>query len=110
MSGHNDLQSEPLIQSRYKIQRKLGQGSMGEVLLVYDVYMERSVAMKLIRLPKKLTEMDLLRFIAEAKCQGLLQHPGIISVYDIGQTQDGRFFLWHDRQPKTWLLGHAYAL
>ena len=92
MSGHNGPQSEPLIQSRYQIQRKLGQGSMGEVLLVYDVYMERSVAMKLIRLPKKLTEIDLLRFIEEAKCQGQLQHPGIISVYDIGQTQDGRIF------------------
>ena len=65
---------------------------MGEVLLVYDTHVDRSVAMKLIKIQQQITEEHLLRFIDEAKCQARLQHPGIISVYDIGRTQDGRIF------------------
>jgi serine/threonine-protein kinase len=69
---------------------------MGEVLLVHDTYMDRPVAMKLIKERPSLTEEHVLRFIDEVKCQSKLQHPGIISVYDIGQVDDHRIFFYYE--------------
>jgi len=65
---------------------------MGEVLLVHDLNMERAVAMKILKRGLALKEDRLLRFVDEAKCQARLQHPGVISVYDIGRAEDGRLF------------------
>lgn len=81
-----------VIQGRYRVLRPLGEGSMGEVLLVHDLNMERAVAMKILKENLALHEDRLLRFVDEAKCQARLQHPGVISVYDIGRVQDGRLF------------------
>ncbi len=101
-----------LIQERYRVLKKLGEGSMGMVVLVQDLHIDRPVAMKLIKLDGQISQERLLRFIDEAKCQARLQHPGVISVYDIGCTESGQlFFTMRAVQGKDFaeLIGEVHA-
>jgi len=70
--------------SHYRIVGALGSGGMGEVYLAQDLTLERSVALKV--LPPKLVrnEERLRRFVIEAKAASSLNHPGIVTIYEIG--------------------------
>jgi serine/threonine protein kinase len=76
----------------YKIIKPLGKGGMGEVYLAGDTKLDRKVALKL--LPKEFTNhKDLLRrFIQEARAASSLNHPNIITIHEIGQT-DGTHYI-----------------
>jgi len=76
----------------YQIVAPLGKGGMGEVYLASDTKLDRKVALKL--LPAEFTNhKDLLRrFIQEAKAASSLNHPNIITIHEIGQT-DGVHFI-----------------
>jgi serine/threonine-protein kinase len=68
----------------------IGEGGMGEVRRVWDTVLHRAVAMKILK--KELAEREdlVLRFVEEAQATGQLEHPGIVPVYDLGHTRDGR--------------------
>ena len=69
----------------YKILSALGAGGMGEVYLAEDTRLRRKVALKL--LPEKFTQEAerIVRFEQEARAVSALNHPNIITIYDIGQ-------------------------
>ncbi len=75
---------------RYEDMGLIGEGGMGEVRRVWDTVLHRAVAMKILR--KDLAEREdlVLRFVEEAQATGQLEHPGIVPVYDLGYTRDGR--------------------
>lgn len=69
---------------RYEIKKQLGQGGMGQVLLGYDEALQREVAVKIMRTGAHSQE-DLQRFQREALTASKLSHPGIVTVYEMGQ-------------------------
>ena len=74
-------------QERYQTKKMLGKGGMGVVMLVHDNILERQVAMKLMKNEKKQTS-SYYRFIREARITGSLEHPNIISIYDLSSLDD----------------------
>src|SRR6266699_4793581 len=78
--------------SHYKIHKQLGVGGMGEVYLAEDIRLGRKVAIKL--LPDYFTKDDdrVLLFQQEALTASALNHPNILTIYEIGQT-DSRHFI-----------------
>ena len=70
---------------RYRIVRLLGKGGMGEVHLAEDTLLDRRVALKILPAESTNDDTRVRRFIQEAKSASALNHPNIISVYEIGQ-------------------------
>src|SRR6202040_1918412 len=75
----------------YRIESLIGVGGMGEVYLARDERLGRKVALKL--LPKRLTadETQLTRFKNEARSASALNHPNILTVYEIGAEGNRQF-------------------
>jgi serine/threonine-protein kinase len=74
---------------RYQIQGEIGRGAMGVVYRALDPAIGRTVAIKTIRLDvydDPDTQAHLReRFLNEARSAGILSHPGIVTIYDVGQ-------------------------
>ncbi len=79
------------VTERYRLDRVLGHGGMGEVLLAIDDTIGREVAVKRIRTASP-SEEELSRFVREARVQGRLEHPAIVPVHDLVFDQAGRPF------------------
>ena len=72
---------------RYRIERRLGSGSMGHVYLARDLDLDRPVAIKTLRdvdLDDETRALFLGRFQNEAKAAARLQHPNIVQIFDVG--------------------------
>ncbi len=68
--------------SKYRIQRRLGAGAMGEVWLARDSALDRDVALKILPPSLGLDEERLRRFFREARLAAKLNHPNTVTVYD----------------------------
>ena len=79
--------------SHYEILSPIGAGGMGEVWLAEDTRLDRKVAIKALSGEFNNNEDRLRRFIGEAKAASALNHPNILTVYDIGQTDSGTHFI-----------------
>lgn len=75
---------------RYEIVSELGQGAMGVVYKARDPLIDRIVAIKTINLSLALDEKEEYegRFYQEAKAAGRLSHPNIVTIYDVGKSDD----------------------
>jgi len=76
----------------YRVLRKLGQGGMGQVYLAQDTRLGRSVALKLLHAHYTRDADRVHRFQQEAHAASALNHPNIITIYEVGQV-DGLHFI-----------------
>jgi serine/threonine-protein kinase len=84
-----NVQEKSLQLGRYELLSELGQGAMGVVYKARDPVLDRVVAIKTINLtlPKdELSEYE-ARFYQEARAAGGLNHPNIVTIYDIGKSE-----------------------
>ena len=93
------LPGTTLLNGRYRLEKRLGRGAMGQVYLARDENLvTRRVAVKTIR-PDVLSDEDLqegeaiARFEREARTAASIQHHNVIAVTDFGKSEEGAFFL-----------------
>jgi len=79
---------------RYKVLGELGRGAMGAVYRAVDPLIEREVAIKTLlpNLPEDVMAEVRERFIREARSAGRLNHPNIVTIFDVGE-QDGMAYI-----------------
>jgi serine/threonine-protein kinase len=74
---------------RYRLEREIGRGAMGIVYLGRDTAINRMVAIKAIPLASEFSDAELVearaRFFREAETAGRLNHPNIVTIYDVGE-------------------------
>jgi hypothetical protein len=74
---------------RYQLEREIGRGAMGIVYLGRDTAINRMVAIKAIPLASEFSDAELTearaRFFREAETAGRLNHPNIVTIYDVGE-------------------------
>lgn len=66
----------------FEVRDRLGHGGMGMVYLAYDPMLDRSVAVKVLRVPDEETRR---RFLREARLHAKVQHPHIVNIYAVGE-------------------------
>jgi len=82
---------------RYRLQRLLGEGGTAHVFEAWDETLARSVAVKAIKPSNFMSEQARGRFAREASLLAQLEHPGIVSIFDSRELEDGTVFLVMER-------------
>ena len=97
---------------KYKIERLLGAGGMGEVYLAFDEKLKRKVALKI--LPAEFVSNDerVKRFELEARAISSLNHPNIVTIYDVGHFEGANYIATEFVEGKTLsdLMGGEFKL
>ena len=92
------------MEERYEIRGKIGQGGLGAVYRGYDTRMSREVAIKRISVTSndpELQEESTRQLIKEAGALASLQHPHIVTIYDVGADEDGPYVVMELISGKT---------
>lgn len=87
------LESGPVRLGRFELRRELGVGSFGHVFLAVDVDLRREVAIKVLRGRPGDSAEEEERFRREAQSVARLDDPRIVSLYEVGRTEDGVQYL-----------------
>ncbi|HUS29583.1 MAG TPA: serine/threonine-protein kinase [Kofleriaceae bacterium] len=82
-----------VIDQRFEVRDKIGQGGMGSVYRAWQRSVGREVAIKLIDRSFSRDPMGVRRFLREARLASQLSQPNTVSVFDFGQADDGRLFI-----------------
>ena len=76
-----------LIGARYRLERRIGQGGMAEVWLANDISLGRKVAVKMMKAQHNNDAVVIERFRREAQASAALNHPNIVTVYDVVENE-----------------------
>ncbi|WP_437603594.1 serine/threonine-protein kinase [Sorangium sp. So ce590] len=87
----------PASLGRYHVQRLLGEGAMGRVLLAHDPLLDRDVALKHLRddlrIPRDVREQLVVRMRHEARAAARVTHPNLVTLHDVGEDPDFGLYL-----------------
>jgi serine/threonine protein kinase len=90
---------QPRQLGRFELLEELGVGSFGHVFRAHDPALGRTVAIKILRAGRLAGQEDVDRFLREARSAAQLKHPGIVALYETGQTEDGTWYLVEEFVP-----------
>jgi serine/threonine protein kinase/tetratricopeptide (TPR) repeat protein len=79
--------------SKYRILEKLGAGGMGEVYKAEDLALLRIVAIKVMAREGERTQTGPIRFLREARAASAINHPNIVTIYEIGETDEHSYIV-----------------
>ncbi len=84
-----------VVAGRYQVDKLIARGGMATVYLAHQVGLNRPVALKVLAPPPDADDAAAFenRFHLEARALASLSHPNIVTVYDFGETDDGRYYL-----------------
>ena len=84
-----------VVAGRYRVERLIARGGMAAVFLAEQIALRRRVALKILHPPPDADESGnyAQRFRLEAETLATLDHPNIVTLYDYGPSEEGRFFL-----------------
>jgi len=88
-----DLKKEKIFVDKYLVQHLVGSGGMGAVFKAKHLYIERDVALKLLRSDLTEDPKSMQDFQREAKAIANLQHPNIVTIYDFGISPNNEPYL-----------------
>jgi predicted ATPase len=77
----------------YQVIREIGRGGMGVVYQAHDPRLDRHVALKLLPAGPRSDAQVRARFLTEARAAAALDHPNICTIYDVGETVEGRAYI-----------------
>lgn len=87
------MESGQVVCGKYKLHQVLGAGGMAEVWSATNTFTERQIAIKFLSREVAKTPEAAGRFLKEAKVTARINHPNVIEIHDVGQTEDGQLFL-----------------
>jgi serine/threonine protein kinase len=81
------------ILGHWEIVKQIGEGGMGVVYLAKDQKLDRLVAIKVLNRKYEQREDNIRRFVQEAKTASALNHPNILTIYEIGELEDSQYIV-----------------
>ncbi len=90
--GFGPADESPRFVEGFEILEEIGRGGMGVVYRARQNNLDRVVALKMIRVGRFASEMDVQRFAAEVDAVAKLDHPNIVSIYEIGSHHGEHYF------------------
>jgi serine/threonine protein kinase len=87
------MESGQVVANKYRLNQLLGSGGMAEVWSATNTFTERQLAIKFMNVQVAKNSDAAARFLKEAKVSARINHPNIIDIHDVGQTDDGQLFL-----------------
>jgi len=91
----------PIALAKYKFLEKLGAGGMGEVYKAVDQVLRRPVAIKLVAKDSAQALESPMRFLREARAASAVRHPNIVTIFEIGETDDQAYIVMEYVQGRT---------
>jgi serine/threonine protein kinase/WD40 repeat protein len=98
--------------ANYRIERLIGAGGMGEVYLAFDEKLKRKVALKILPAEFGSNDERVKRFEMEARAISSLNHPGIVTIYDVGNFDGVNYIATEFVEGKTLrdLMGGSFKI
>ena len=83
---------EPTTLGHYRLDERIGEGGMGEVFRAFDTRLNRPVAVKVMRARRR-SAREVEAFLREARAASALNHPNIVIIHEVGETDAGDHYI-----------------
>lgn len=86
----------------YEVTGLLGRGGAGIVYSARHLKLNRVVALKMMLAGEFATDVELQRFMREARADAVIKHPNVVDIYDIDESDGRPYFTWNSLKGEVW--------